>query len=641
MNFYYYIKTQPKLAIKGVIIYVLMIFVSIVFFQDYTTWKILKASLILLPIFFTANTLSDDIEQSRDGMLFTARKPIYQQMLLKFTTSWLFCQILLLILFSSAYITGMETSFMGWLVILINSTFLSLLGLTAGNLSRHTLVGYSIPLGYWVVQMMAGLKINEAIAPLSVILNLELTRNLHWGSMQTLAILSVILMMFNLWYVSKGEGLRRYLLLYTLPVILLLVLIGGGIFYYHDLRTATIQTKIIQGSPEQRIIVLDNVSPVVAEYLQEHGYSFFTPEELKATDWVDHHLIWIAETDSQAKNEMRKHTDLLEVVQVIPDGVQLNEYCVSGGKAFRMLLTNPVNVKKYVIYFESAEWNPTQLALLFKEERGNILIVDDKDWLVKSNYSTEHPNLSSTQLNLNEQTWLMAEADGVEIRFRNISIEHIEQFLAICSVVQKELRPFMPTPLAFKPLQIYYKNPGKLDKESYRVEVRSKRDLQPKREGGRDWVRDLSMVYLNPLLINIEDSNLRYSWANYLLNTRLLPAMQQKLGDLYMFGDLNKLHSKSQYLADLEALMKTERKIQYYDVASAGAAILYTFEKNSGNLVGIIREIAQEKEALAEEIIIDMLGRYINSLNLAVPINLYHEANEDAKSFKAQRRVRK
>lgn len=232
MRFSYYIKSQNRLVLSSMLLITVIFVASNITFQDYMTWKMMKLFAVLFLAFLVAGSMADEYEHKREGLVFVTDTPVYKQVLIKYAYGWAVVQFLMAILFISAYAGGLEPDFVQLPVMMLYSTCLSLIGMTVSNITRKTLPGYGAALIVWVIEIFLGSQANETmIWPVSVVVNLDLSRHILWGNLLSIGIITALLFLLNLAILGRGEGVWHK----TIPaslLILLFVLGGAGLLHY-------------------------------------------------------------------------------------------------------------------------------------------------------------------------------------------------------------------------------------------------------------------------------------------------------------------------------------------------------------------------------------------------------------------------
>ncbi|AKA67977.1 ABC transporter permease [Clostridium scatologenes] len=175
-------------------------------------WYVMNSIIGLLPVFFSGNIFSSEIENKTDFLIFTSRTPKYKILIQKYISTWLVSEIVLAVIYVSAVIMGFEKSFFGFIALMLYSTILSLIALLFSNITGKTLVGYGAALSLWSLEMMLNINWHESHPLLALNINLLEKSVQVWSNILFMIVLIVILMILNLFLISKGEHLRKSLI---------------------------------------------------------------------------------------------------------------------------------------------------------------------------------------------------------------------------------------------------------------------------------------------------------------------------------------------------------------------------------------------------------------------------------------------
>lgn len=210
MTLKYHLKQQPKimLGIAGTFMVIVLIFNILNMDRE---WYVFNCIISLLPLFFTANIFSTEIENGTDFLIFTSRTPKYKILIQKYISAWIISEAVLCIIYISAIIMGFEKSLFGLLALILISTVLSLIGLLCGNITSNTLAAYGVPLSMWALDMVTNIRWHESHPLLSININLMEKSVDFWSNILFMIIVIIIMVILNLFIVSRGEHLRKKL----------------------------------------------------------------------------------------------------------------------------------------------------------------------------------------------------------------------------------------------------------------------------------------------------------------------------------------------------------------------------------------------------------------------------------------------
>lgn len=218
-------KTRSKTLLLGTILLFLYTLVCTLGFKDAISWFYIKLFVIVFPVFYTGNVLSEEYEHNRSYIIFTTKTPIYVQGFTQFLSALGANCVMIFIMYISAYMAGLEHSLLGVFPLLAYTCFLSALAFTFSNLTRKNAVGFAVALLYWGLFFMAGTKANEMLMPLSTLININLQYDIVWYNVLSMLSFAIMLFLFNIWFIGKGEGIRKKITCVGMPTTLLLILL--------------------------------------------------------------------------------------------------------------------------------------------------------------------------------------------------------------------------------------------------------------------------------------------------------------------------------------------------------------------------------------------------------------------------------
>lgn len=218
-------KTRPKTLILGTGFIFFYTLLATLGMKDIVSWYYIKLLIMILPVFYAGNTISNEYEYNREGILFTSKTPIYVQGLTQFISALLVNCVMITLMYLSAYISGLEHNLLGFVPLVAYACFLSALAFTCSNITRKNAVGFAAAILYWGLFFMTGQKANELLMPLSILINVNLSYDIIWYNVLSMMSFAIILFLWNIWYLGKGEGVRRKLTFISIPTTLLLVVL--------------------------------------------------------------------------------------------------------------------------------------------------------------------------------------------------------------------------------------------------------------------------------------------------------------------------------------------------------------------------------------------------------------------------------
>ncbi|MGL6173065.1 MAG: hypothetical protein ACRC1P_00440 [Cellulosilyticaceae bacterium] len=218
-------KTRPKTLLLGTVLLFLYTLIATLGMKDMISWFYIKLFIIVFPVFYTGNVISNEYEYSKQGIIFTTKTPIYAYGFKQFGAALLVNILMLILMYLSAYAAGLEYNLLGFIPLVAYACFLSTLAFLVSNLTGKNAAGFAAAILYWGLFFMAGSLANETLMPFSVIINLTLSYDIVWYNVLSMFCFSLILFLINIWYLGKGEGIRLKLACLGLPTTFILIVL--------------------------------------------------------------------------------------------------------------------------------------------------------------------------------------------------------------------------------------------------------------------------------------------------------------------------------------------------------------------------------------------------------------------------------
>lgn len=630
----YNFRIQSPVIRAAIIVVALACILLLIISKENDGWNKLKMFLSLIPLFLIVNVLSEEYVQNREGILFTCKTPIYKQMLTRILYAWIFSEVVLFICYLAAFINGNENNFHRFLPILIMSTFLSLLGLTASNLSKKPLLGFIVPMGYWIFFILQGAKFNETFNFVSFI-NLMLTSQMIWVNLISLSLISIVLLVFNIWYVGKGEKIRKPLLRYTFGVVVFIICIMG-IHSHYIYNRSIVQSKLMNN--KDTIYILDERSPKVEKFLQNKGVKYSIMENFNINNFGKNNIVFICNKNCK---DIKKDIKVLDYINFNDDGLQINDFNIVDASCFRFTAANPGNNKKHIVFMQSKNWTDEELNLLFNEKKGNFIAAKGNSCLFESNYNLKKDYSMTDNLKIHDEgAWLMKSKKDVKIMYRYTPKAKvtIDDLLDTWYVVHKELKKTTGEDLAVNTLQIYdrYK-PINLSSNALKIGINDIRSFDaPQSSMDERWTQTIAVEALENIVFkNIKDEKIRGGWSEYLFYTRMIPAFKELKKEIldynYKMTNGNITEFYGDYYKSLQEKINTAKNKTYIDednIQVAGNNILYSFDDKKDSLYKIVRMIYKSKYPINESQLEKMCSENYDAGETQSVFKFYDEVKE-------------
>ncbi|MFD3158838.1 hypothetical protein ACFIJ5_18680 (plasmid) [Haloimpatiens sp. FM7330] len=163
LKFKYSLKIKNKSLTFSIILYYITC-IFLILFAD--LWELVKLTSVLIPIALCTNVLSEEYDNKREGMIIPNGTPLYKIVFGRYFISFFISELLILSLFFIARISNHlegDPFLNHFIIVFIYSLFLTLLGLLISNITKNTISGYAVSIGYFIFQLIAGNFLLEGI----------------------------------------------------------------------------------------------------------------------------------------------------------------------------------------------------------------------------------------------------------------------------------------------------------------------------------------------------------------------------------------------------------------------------------------------------------------------------------------------
>lgn len=504
----------------------LLIVLSNLLTRSDQTWATARTFIILLPVFFTSNVISDEYENHREGFVFVTSTPIYKQSIVKFVYGFLLSHGFILLAYLSAYAVGLETTFSHWFTIIVCSLFLSLLGMTVANLTKQSLLGVGVSLIYWTVMATLGYSLNEDLWFISVVLNIGLTSQVVWNNVWSLLGLSYVLILVNIWIIGKGEKIRKPLLITNVSLIIVAVGLMGGYQYKLGQGASTSSHLISSIHKKENLVVLAGADQVVETELIKRNIPYVVSQNIQPEDLKQHNVILISSNEKVIEDAILKSLESEVKITMTEMGINVEGKEIYHGDAYRLISENPVNTNKSVLYLNARKWTEGSFSYLLDHISEGLLVLQEGKPVATSNFiKGQSP---AKRLELLDKGWFVKGDATSHILFKNLAEAKANQFLKIWQPISEHVNKMLPKDMQMHALQIIdAKLDQALSSEVLSINYDSMKELEPYRLGGRDWIEKISTSMLSQTYFkNIENPELRFVFSKYILLNKLAPQIE-------------------------------------------------------------------------------------------------------------------
>ncbi len=496
----YQLKTQLKLSKVSVIVIFCLLILTLLTTDNRGIWIYVEIIVLLIPLFLTSNALSNTYEYNREGYLFTAITPMYRQMINKFICGWLFCQSMLIIIYIIGYFQGRERNMHHLLIWVIYSTFFCIIGLTISNITKSTTIGYGSAIAYWGLSVVIGYQLNENLRLISPIVSIYLRETVFWDNLISISSIICLLILFNIWYTSKGEEIRKKMVKYLSISCMLFIVIFAIISIINTSNDAK-HKKIIQNSENTAVIVLSK-SPIVYQYLKNNNINYFV-DNIDSKYYKN--IVYI--TDGQMPSNIKDIN-----IYFSNEGVQANNICVRDSNAFRVHLDN-------LTIFASRKWTRNQLELLLNEREGDFVAYQDTIILAKSNFE-DITNIEKNLSIISPTASLHITNDNTRVVYRNIPYEKIKMISELWETSHNVMTNNFPKSIKSNTLEVVFKGDYILPNDNYyKYIIQNYKSFEGVRNGNLPLIDSICVKVMDQTFDEIEDEMLRFSLIEYYYDT--------------------------------------------------------------------------------------------------------------------------
>lgn len=521
----YILKMKNKLLLFSVFIY---FFISALLILIFDSWEFIKQISILIPVFLSTNVLSEEYENKRHGIILTTNTSTYKLVIKKFITSFIIGQILLIFLFLLAWLKGIELNILEkYSIILMYSLFLSLLGLLISNITKNTVIGYIVPSIYCLLQIIIGFSYLEKHVPLiATSINIQLEEHIFINNIYFTIISIVVLVIINLFYLSKGEKIRRNVISTAIILIICCCTILG-IYNLIKFNIESVYGKFINNKP---IYIIGTKDKKIADYLNSKNIHFLSKDIITKNDIGEYDTIIISSRNSSL---IKSTKNLLNLNLLLKNNsVVSNKFGIYNISSYRLLLKNPFNKNTLVSLVECT--NTNDLDSIINIPKGRFLGVKNGKSMIKSNYSLNKFNILDVIKNstiLDDNCWLTNKNNDTTLLYKNINTKDSNNISNLWEMINNSLKTFTTDDKTNSTLKVYFKEKQNNNDKFLSIYVNDTKSLES--DSLYNIYNNICYEILgNEVFRNIKDPDLKEGWIAYMTNVYIPTNI------------LNKYHSK-------------------------------------------------------------------------------------------------
>lgn len=598
----YILKMKNKSLLLSAYIYFFISALLILIF-DIASWEFIKQISVLIPVFLSTNVLSEEYENRREGIILITNTPTYKLVISRYCVSFIMGQLILIPLFIIAWLKGIEPNIITkYSIVLIYSLFLSLLGLLVSNITKSTVAGFIVPAIYCLSQIIIGTAYLEKYIPVLITaLNIELNEHIIVSNIYFMLFSIISLFLINVFYISKGEGIRRYVILTVLSISI----IGGisaGIHYIAEYNKETVFHNVILDNP---IYIIGAKDTNIANYLSNKKLKFISRDTITKDDINNRNVVIVSSKDSSLKNNAK---ELLKLNLIIKNNYIISKqngvYNVS---SYRILERNPLSKNNWLALIECT--NTNDLDSIINTSRGNFLAVKNGKPMIKSNYSFDKfdfSNIINNSIILNSNCWLLKENSFSNLLYRKINKKDAGNISNLWMMINESLDGFYNNYEAASFLKVYFKENVKNNNEPNSIYISSTKSLET--DSSYQIYTSICYEFLNKQIFkNVEDTTLKQRWIEYMTNIYIPTIILDKYKDAPLSMNAFTLQGMiTSYKQQIKSINTEEDKA---DNSILSAKLLYTLNAK-GKLKDFIKDISMANQKLSNSDLKKIYSKY-------------------------------
>lgn len=599
------IKYSIKIKNKSLIFSLGLYYITCVFLIIFADlWQFVKLTSVLISISLCTNVLSEEYDNKREGLIIPTGTPLYKIVFLRYFISLLISELIIFTLFLWAWITNNLDSdpfLKHFIIIFIYSIFLTLLGLLVSNITKKTINGYAVSIGYFIFQLVGGnFLFGKYIPLLASSFNLTLKKHIIMNNLYFMIIISIILFLINLLYISSEEKLKKNIL----KIASIIIVICSIIFFvniYINYNKSILAGKILENG-EKAVYIIDAEDKALYSYCKNKNLNFLTDNNFNLEKYKEKNIIIISRCSSKLINSIKEilnlniSLDQRDLMINDDDGV----YDVT---SYRVLVDNPLNKTNKILIIESKLLNDQDLTILLNEKQGNFVAI--KNGLVAANAIYDPKNINLNNLfekikTLDNKGWLIKKNNKTEILYRNLEKKDVNSLFSLWCKIKNIIDKNFDATYSNKQFQVYFRNDNiKLEENFIPLKIELLMDLEEIKEYK---IRDIfSKKYLDEKGFKvISDKKLKEGFEEFIYQSIIYP-------ELY-----NDNTNKNIYIKNVEEVTKGENDISREDDYVYYAGKMLCLIKNEDKRIAFINEIISSKSDLSNSEIEKIYSKYVD-----------------------------
>ncbi|BDR65760.1 ABC transporter permease [Clostridium tetani] len=539
------------------------------------------------------------------AIILTTNTPTYKLVISRYLISFLLGQVILILLFLLAWLKGIEPNILEkYSIVLLYSLFLSLLGLLISNITKNTVIGYIVPSIYCLSQIIIGISYLEKYVPLIATgINLQLTEHILMGNIYFTIFSVIILLIINLFYLSKGEKIKHNLIFSTI-ILIICCYTTLGIYSFIKYNNESAFGKFIYNKP---VYIIGTKDKEIAKYLDSKNIDFLSKDIITMDDINQNNTIIISSKNSYFVNSAKKLLDLNLLLK--NNGIVSNKSGIYNISSYGILLKNPFNKDVLLSFIECT--NTHDLDYIINNPKGNFLGVKNGKPMIKSNCSLNKFNISNVIKNstiLNNDCLLMNENNTTTLLYRNINAKDAINISNLWEMINTSLETLNTNNKANNILKVYFKEKQNNNDKVLSICINDTKSLES--DSLYNTYNNICYEILsNQILKNIKDPDLKKGWIEYMTNVYIPTNILKKYNSKPLCLDSITLEGiKSSYLEEMQ-LSSNNKENNIHKVILASKMLNSINTK--GKIESFIKDVSTNDKTLTNSELKTIYSNYL------------------------------
>lgn len=475
----YSIKTKSKFLILSIgLYYITCIF--LILFAD--LWDFVKLTSVLIPIVLCTNVLSEEYDNKREGMIIPNRTPLYEIVFLRYFVNFFISQIMILSLFFIAWLTKYyEGLFIkDFIIVFLYSLFLTLIGLIVSNVTKSTIHGYSVSIGYFIFQIVVGNFLFGKYCPiLASSFNLTLKEHIIMSNLYFMIAVSIILFFVNLLYICSEKRIKKALLkTLALSVSIFIIVIFAD--KYVQYNKSVLASKVLSNS-EKVVYIIDNNDENLSSYCKSKNINFLTEDILNLEKYKDKDIVVISKYKSKLGNSVK---DTLKLkIDLDKRDLMIGDNGIYNTNSCRILIDNPLNKENKILVIQSRLFESKDLDTLLNEKHGDFVAVKDGLVLANATYDINMETLFKNVNIVDNNGWFIKKNTTAQLLYRHLEKKDINYLFSLWSNIKNIIDKNFKNTDSNKQFQVYFReNFTDLQKDFIPLKIEMLLDLEKEKD---------------------------------------------------------------------------------------------------------------------------------------------------------------